>query len=76
MSDFGIRINNILLDKTTQDKRILKMNLWLHFTNILEAHRSEDNTMEVADVQISDPESQKEQPSAPYVKISDSNHRH
>ena len=59
MSDFGIRINNILLDKTTQDKRILKMKLWLHFTNILEAHRSEDNTMEVADVQISDPESQK-----------------
>ena len=50
------------------------MKLWLHFTNILEAHRSEDNKMEVADVQISDPESQKEQPSALYVRILDSNY--
>ena len=53
MSKFAIRINNIKLDKTTQDARILKMKLWLHFTKILKRFQTEDNKMEVADVQLS-----------------------
>ena len=59
MSKFAIRINDLLLDKTTQDARILKMKVWLHFSKILEPFASEENTMEVADVQISNPNANK-----------------
>ena len=53
MSKFTIRLNGLKLSKNTQDPRILKMKIWLHFQKLLEAHRTEDNQMEVADVQIS-----------------------
>ena len=43
MSKFAIRINNLKLDKTTQDPRMLKMKLWLHFTKILKRFVTEDN---------------------------------
>lgn len=53
MSRFAIRINNVRLDKTMQDSRILKMKTWLHFQKILQPFMTQDNKMEVADVQIS-----------------------
>ena len=59
MSKFAIRINELKLDKTTQDARILKMKVWLHFSKILEPFASEENSMEVADVQISNPNATK-----------------
>lgn len=59
MSRFAIRINDVLLDKTTQDPRILKMKIWLHFTKVLEPYRNDENEMEVADVQISNPNATK-----------------
>lgn len=31
MSDFTIQINNLKLDKSTYDPRMLKMKIWLHF---------------------------------------------
>jgi len=31
MSSFTVQINDLKLDKTIQDTRILKMKLWLHF---------------------------------------------
>lgn len=34
-SNFAIRINNLKLNNQTQDERMLKMKLWLHFTKIL-----------------------------------------
>ena len=53
VSKFTIRVNDVILDKTTQDPRILKMKIWLHFTKLLEAYKTEANSMEVADVQLS-----------------------
>ena len=53
MSKFAIRINHIKLDKTTQDPRILKMKIWLHFSKLLTPYQTKFNPMEVADVQLS-----------------------
>ena len=52
MSKFTIRLNDIKLDKTTQDTRILKMKIWLHFTKLLKDFQTDENKMEVADVQL------------------------
>lgn len=38
MSRFAIRINNVRLDKTMQDSRILKMKTWLHFQKMLQPY--------------------------------------
>ena len=35
------------------------MKIWLHFTELLEKYKSEDNQMEVADVQLSNSTAQK-----------------
>jgi hypothetical protein len=32
MSDFTIQINQLKLDKTTHDLRMLKMKIWIHFS--------------------------------------------
>lgn len=52
-SKFTIRINDVILDKTTQDPRILKMKIWLHFTKLLDSYKTDLNSMEVVDVQLS-----------------------
>ena len=52
MAKFTIRMNDVKLDKTTQDLRILKMKIWLHFRRLLKPHSDGDNQMEVADVQL------------------------
>lgn len=31
MKDFGVIIENVILDKYTYDSRIIKMKVWLHF---------------------------------------------
>ena len=36
MTSFTIQIDNLILDKTMQDLRVLKMKLWLHFQKIIE----------------------------------------
>jgi hypothetical protein len=36
MTSFTIQIDNIILDKTMQDMRMLKMKIWLHFQKILD----------------------------------------
>lgn len=50
MSKFALRMNDVKLDKTTQDIRILKMKIWLHFRKLLKPHQDKENQMEVADV--------------------------
>ena len=53
MSKFAIRINHVKLDKTTQDPRVLKMKIWLHFVKLLSPYKTTFNPMEVVDVQLS-----------------------
>jgi len=53
MSDFSLRIEDVVVDKYTQDSRVLKMKLWQHFTDILRPHRTFDNKMEVLDITFS-----------------------
>jgi len=53
MKDFGIRINSLRLDKYTQDARLLKMKVWIHFHNMLYPFADEDNSMEIVDVSFS-----------------------
>lgn len=55
MSKFAIRMNNVGLDKTVQDTRVLKMKIWLYFRKLLKDHQNEDNPMELADVQLANP---------------------
>ena len=38
MKDFGVKIDNVKLDRYTQDSRIIKMKVWLHFKEILEEY--------------------------------------
>lgn len=35
MHDFAIQCNNVFLDKQTQDSRLVKMKVWLHFHKIV-----------------------------------------
>ena len=51
MSSFTVEIHNLILDKTMQDMRMLKMKIWLHFQNILDTKYDDDNDeMRVVDV--------------------------
>ena len=34
MKDFGIKIDDVKLDRFTQDSRLIKMKIWLHFTRL------------------------------------------
>ena len=35
MKSFGIKIDNLILDKYTQDSRVIKMKIWLYFNDII-----------------------------------------
>ena len=35
MKDFGIILENVILDKYTYDSRVIKMKVWLHFKQLL-----------------------------------------
>jgi hypothetical protein len=52
MKDFGLRIDDVAVDKYSQDNRILKMKLWLHFTDMLKPHRRLENDMQLVDVTV------------------------
>lgn len=49
MKDFGIKIDDVKLDRYTQDSRLIKMKIWLHFTNLfrnkemMKEHTNEDS---------------------------------
>ena len=56
MQDFAIQCNDVLVDKQTQDSRLVKMKVWLHFNKIIEeANKSNDNLFDhqVVDVTLS-----------------------
>lgn len=53
MKDFGVKINNVKLDKYTQDSRIVKIKIWLYFKEILEANKDPYNDMQCVDVCLS-----------------------
>ena len=36
MKDFGIKIDDVKLDRYTQDSRLIKMKIWLHFTRLFQ----------------------------------------
>jgi hypothetical protein len=46
-------VRRLHFDNYTQDLRILKMKLWLHFEELLEDFRTETNKMEISDIQFS-----------------------
>jgi hypothetical protein len=53
MKDFSVQCRDVLLDKYTQDIRLIKMKIWLHFTRQFAEYRLEDNNYEVVDVALS-----------------------
>lgn len=36
MKDFGVKIDDLRLDRFTQDSRLIKMKIWLYFTKIFQ----------------------------------------
>jgi hypothetical protein len=50
MKDFTIQVKRLQVDHQTQDMRILKLKMWLHFTELLKGFREGENQMEVVDV--------------------------
>ena len=36
MKDFGVKIDDLRLDRFTQDSRLIKMKIWLYFTRIFQ----------------------------------------
>ena len=55
MKDFGVQLNNVKLDRYSQDSRLQKMKIWLYISKILEPYKDEDpdNPLEVIDVSLS-----------------------
>jgi len=56
MKDFGVKLNDVKIDKYTQDHRVQKMKIWTHFTEILLEYRSgneERDMVAVIDVCLS-----------------------
>jgi hypothetical protein len=53
MKDFSIKIDNVILDRYTQDSRVLKMKMWSHMSDILKPKKTVDNDMEVVDINLS-----------------------
>lgn len=54
MKDFGVILNDVKIDKYTQDFRVQKMKIWTHFSEILKDYKSNDtDNMEVMDVTLS-----------------------
>ena len=36
MKDFGVKIDDLKLDRFTQDSRLIKFKIWLYFTKIFQ----------------------------------------
>ena len=59
MKEFGIKIDEVILDRYSQDSRLIKMKVWHHFTKILNLEEisgqkaDEYNDLEVIDVCLS-----------------------
>ena len=53
MKDFGVKIDNVKLDRYSQDSRIVKIKVWLHFKEILEQYKDKFNDMQCIDVCLS-----------------------
>jgi len=53
MKDFAIMCTNVKLDRYTQDSRLIKMKIWLHFTELMSPFRIYGNDQEVVDVTLS-----------------------
>ena len=54
MKDFSVKIDNLILDRYTQDSRVLKIKLWIHFTdNMLKDEVTLDNPQEILDMNLS-----------------------
>ena len=54
MKDFAIKIDDLHLDKFTQDIRVLKVKLWYHFSEkLLRKLRTIENDHELLDVNLS-----------------------
>ena len=53
MKDFGVQIDNVKLDKYSQDSRIVKIKVWLHFKEILAPFIDKFNDMQCIDVCLS-----------------------
>jgi hypothetical protein len=53
MKDFSIKIDNVILDRYTQDLRVLKMKMLSHMSDILKPKKTVDNDMEVVDINLS-----------------------
>lgn len=69
MNNFSVVIENVKLDKYTQDPRIIKMKLWLHFRELLKPYRKRVknrrtgdefyNDQEIVDVEVAMPDNPK-----------------
>ena len=59
MKDFSIQVRCLDIDNNSQDTRVLKLKIWLHFTELLRKFRTDTNKMEVVDVQFSLSKSEK-----------------
>lgn len=53
MKDFGVIIENVILDKYTYDSRIIKMKVWLHFKQLLAHKVDKFNDFSCVDVTLS-----------------------
>ena len=53
MKDFGIKLNNVKLDKFTFDSRIVKIKIWLYFKELLKEDADKFNDMQCIDVCLS-----------------------
>jgi hypothetical protein len=43
LADFSVVCRSVVLDKYTQDPLIIRMKIWLHFTNLLKQYIIADN---------------------------------
>ena len=46
MKDFGIKIDDVKLDRYTQDSRLIKFKIWLHFTKLFQNKQFMSNFVE------------------------------
>jgi hypothetical protein len=53
MKDFGVKLNNVRLDKFTSDSRIVKLKIWLYFKELLKDDIDRFNDMQCVDVCLS-----------------------
>jgi hypothetical protein len=55
MRDFAIQCEKVVMDDSTQDTRLVKMKIWMHFTKILNKTKYSDGTIphKVIDVTLS-----------------------